>query len=135
MQLYCGEIPSKSLMLSLTQLNGTTSMHQRSYLIAGCLMHCHLSLYLKEFNRQVISCRYCPSHLIVCVPSSQCIPVKMAPHLFRAHGEFCASHPWEVIVATLTLTACFVTVERQHLPHGLKTTSRYCNDCLHEVYA
>ena len=24
--------------------------------------------------------------------------------LFRSHGRFCASHPWEVIVATLTIT-------------------------------
>lgn len=33
--------------------------------------------------------------------------------VFRAHGEFCASHPWEVIVALLTLTACMMTVERK----------------------
>lgn len=32
--------------------------------------------------------------------------------LFRAHGEFCASHPWEVIVALLTLTICMLTMER-----------------------
>lgn len=30
----------------------------------------------------------------------------MPSQLFRAHGKFCASHPWEVIVALLTLTAC-----------------------------
>lgn len=34
--------------------------------------------------------------------------------MFRAHGEFCASHPWEVIVATLTLTACILSVESVH---------------------
>lgn len=32
--------------------------------------------------------------------------------LFRAHGEFCASHPWEVIVFLLTLTACMLTVDK-----------------------
>lgn len=37
----------------------------------------------------------------------------MMSRLFRAHGELCASHPWEVIVATLTLTVCMLTVERR----------------------
>lgn len=36
----------------------------------------------------------------------------MIGKLFRAHGEFCASHPWEVILALLTLTACMLTVEK-----------------------
>lgn len=36
----------------------------------------------------------------------------MICRLFRAHGEFCASHPWEVIVALLTLTACILTVDK-----------------------
>ncbi|XP_032595854.1 3-hydroxy-3-methylglutaryl-coenzyme A reductase isoform X2 [Drosophila grimshawi] len=35
----------------------------------------------------------------------------MIGRLFRAHGEFCASHPWEVIVAMLTITACMLTVD------------------------
>ncbi|XP_014247324.1 3-hydroxy-3-methylglutaryl-coenzyme A reductase-like [Cimex lectularius] len=30
---------------------------------------------------------------------------------YRAHGEFCANHPWEVIVATLTLTACILSID------------------------
>ncbi|KAG8222846.1 hypothetical protein J437_LFUL007554 [Ladona fulva] len=34
----------------------------------------------------------------------------MFSRVFRAHGDFCASHPWEVIVATLTLTACMLSV-------------------------
>ncbi|XP_071439228.1 3-hydroxy-3-methylglutaryl-coenzyme A reductase [Hetaerina americana] len=34
----------------------------------------------------------------------------MLSRVFRAHGDFCASHPWEVIVATLTLTACMLSV-------------------------
>lgn len=40
----------------------------------------------------------------------------MTAQLFRAHGKFCASHPWEVIVALLTLTACMLTVERNKVP-------------------
>ncbi|XP_030369760.1 3-hydroxy-3-methylglutaryl-coenzyme A reductase [Scaptodrosophila lebanonensis] len=36
----------------------------------------------------------------------------MIGRLFRAHGEFCASHPWEVIVALLTVTACMLTVDK-----------------------
>lgn len=31
------------------------------------------------------------------------------PRLFREHGDFCASHPWEVIVALLALTICMMT--------------------------
>lgn len=46
---------------------------------------------------------------------------KMVSRLYRAHGEFCASHPWEVIVATLTLTACMLTVEQPSRPGGLPT--------------
>lgn len=38
--------------------------------------------------------------------------ITMIGRLFRAHGEFCASHPWEVIVALLTLTACILTVDK-----------------------
>ncbi|CRL07729.1 CLUMA_CG020683, isoform A [Clunio marinus] len=33
--------------------------------------------------------------------------------LFRAHGEFCASHPWEVIVALITFTACMFSVDKR----------------------
>ncbi|CAG9762090.1 unnamed protein product [Ceutorhynchus assimilis] len=33
--------------------------------------------------------------------------------LFRAYGEMCANHPWEVIVAVVTLTTCFLTLEKQ----------------------
>nr|P54960.1 RecName: Full=3-hydroxy-3-methylglutaryl-coenzyme A reductase; Short=HMG-CoA reductase [Blattella germanica]CAA49628.1 hydroxymethylglutaryl-CoA reductase (NADPH) [Blattella germanica] len=39
----------------------------------------------------------------------------MVGRLFRAHGQFCASHPWEVIVATLTLTVCMLTVDQRPL--------------------
>lgn len=29
---------------------------------------------------------------------------------FGVHGRFCASHPWEVIVTTVTLTVCVLSV-------------------------
>ena len=31
-------------------------------------------------------------------------------NIFRAHGKFCATHPWEVIVATITVTMCMMSV-------------------------
>ena len=30
--------------------------------------------------------------------------------LFKSHGEFCASQPWEVIVTTITFLVCLLTV-------------------------
>ena len=29
---------------------------------------------------------------------------------FRAHGQFCARHPWEVIVSVVTLTVCVLSI-------------------------
>ncbi|CAG9816665.1 unnamed protein product [Phaedon cochleariae] len=57
----------------------------------------------------------------------------MSSRFFRAHGEFCASHPWEVIVATLTLTACMLTVDQQHPAPPPKPTLRFCAGCLNEA--
>ncbi|XP_077988663.1 3-hydroxy-3-methylglutaryl-coenzyme A reductase-like [Glandiceps talaboti] len=34
----------------------------------------------------------------------------MLAGLFHMHGRFCASHPWEVIVGTLTVTICMVSM-------------------------
>jgi len=31
-------------------------------------------------------------------------------HYFNAHGRFCASHPWEVIVTIVTLTVCVLSI-------------------------
>lgn len=31
--------------------------------------------------------------------------------VYQAHGEFCANHPWEVIVATFTITACIFFID------------------------
>jgi hydroxymethylglutaryl-CoA reductase (NADPH) len=36
----------------------------------------------------------------------------MIGRLFRAHGEFCTSHPWEVIVSLFTVTACMLTLDK-----------------------
>lgn len=32
--------------------------------------------------------------------------------VFRIYGEFCATHPWEVIVAVITSTTCFLTIDK-----------------------
>ncbi|KAJ2938374.1 hypothetical protein O0L34_g13300 [Tuta absoluta] len=42
--------------------------------------------------------------------------------VWGAHGEFCARHQWEVIVATLALLACAASVER----HGPGARSERC---------
>lgn len=42
--------------------------------------------------------------------------------VWGAHGEFCARHQWEVIVATLALLACAASVER----HGTGTRAERC---------
>ncbi|XP_063225031.1 3-hydroxy-3-methylglutaryl-coenzyme A reductase isoform X2 [Bacillus rossius redtenbacheri] len=56
----------------------------------------------------------------------------MVSRLFEAHGEFCASYPWEVIMATLTLTVCMLTVDQRAAP-PLEAARRRCSwggDCL-----
>ncbi|XP_075217147.1 HMG coenzyme A reductase [Lycorma delicatula] len=45
----------------------------------------------------------------------------MFVEMFRRHGEFCASHPWEVIVGTLTLTACIFSLDKPAAPVNLAT--------------
>ncbi|KAF2879365.1 hypothetical protein ILUMI_26812 [Ignelater luminosus] len=57
----------------------------------------------------------------------------MPTRLFHAHGEFCATHPWELIMATLTLTTCMLTVEHQHLAPPPKPPPRDCAGCLYEA--
>ncbi|KAL8582291.1 hypothetical protein ACOMHN_037048 [Nucella lapillus] len=34
----------------------------------------------------------------------------MLSRLFRAHGRMCANHPWEVIITSLTVTLCLVSM-------------------------
>ena len=55
----------------------------------------------------------------------------MVGWLFRAHGELCASHPWEVIVATLTLTVCMLTVDQRsvELPPDPHVGCGWRNNC------
>merc|ERR1712223_2211011 len=43
----------------------------------------------------------------------QCSPPTVRK-VFRSHGEFCATQPWEVIVATLTFLVCILTVWGKH---------------------
>ncbi|XP_066158116.1 3-hydroxy-3-methylglutaryl-coenzyme A reductase-like isoform X2 [Euwallacea fornicatus] len=58
---------------------------------------------------------------------------KMVSRLFLAHGEFCTNHPWEVIVATLTLTACMLTVDRQNPTPPSKPIIKTCQGCIQEA--
>lgn len=50
----------------------------------------------------------------------------MLARLFRLHGLLVASHPWEVIVGTLALTVCLVSMN-----HNLAVSSQMCswNEC------
>ncbi|XP_060537391.1 3-hydroxy-3-methylglutaryl-coenzyme A reductase isoform X2 [Cylas formicarius] len=55
-------------------------------------------------------------------------------NLFRAHGEFCATHPWEVIVATVTLTVCMLTLDQQNpVPLSKPSGFKLCTGCIHEA--
>lgn len=36
--------------------------------------------------------------------------VKMFSHAFRVHGRLCASRPWEVIIGTITLVSCLMSM-------------------------
>lgn len=47
----------------------------------------------------------------------------MIGRIFRAHGVFCASHTWEVILAFLTLTACMYNVDITSLFSGAAASS------------
>ncbi|XP_059479749.1 3-hydroxy-3-methylglutaryl-coenzyme A reductase isoform X2 [Neocloeon triangulifer] len=52
----------------------------------------------------------------------------MVSRVFKVHGSFCASHPWEVIVATLTLTVCVLSVEtRAALQDATANPAPTCN--------
>lgn len=49
----------------------------------------------------------------------------MLARLFRLHGLLVASHPWEVIVGTLALTVCLMSM------NNLAASSQMCtwNEC------
>ncbi|GAB0088376.1 3-hydroxy-3-methylglutaryl coenzyme A reductase [Sergentomyia squamirostris] len=53
----------------------------------------------------------------------------MMGQFFRAHGKFCASHPWEVIVAAITLTLCMTckSGENQLPPAAVRHAHRQCH--------
>ncbi|KAK5639430.1 hypothetical protein RI129_011922 [Pyrocoelia pectoralis] len=57
----------------------------------------------------------------------------MATQVFYSYGEFCASHPWEIIMAMLTLTTCMLTVEHQYPSPPPKPPLRDCAGCLQEA--
>ena len=43
--------------------------------------------------------------------------------VFRAHGHFCARHPWEVIFVVLTATICFISKGMHHGPEWLQPSN------------
>lgn len=49
------------------------------------------------------------TRVVLCISGSTLN--EMICRIFRAHGVFCASHTWEVILAFLTLTACMYNVD------------------------
>ncbi|XP_060536266.1 3-hydroxy-3-methylglutaryl-coenzyme A reductase-like [Cylas formicarius] len=53
-------------------------------------------------------------------------------NVFLLYGELCATHPWEVIVAVITLTTYFLALEKQ-VPNVLKKTTN-CVGCYDEQF-
>lgn len=56
----------------------------------------------------------------------------MASQIFRAHGKFCASHPWEVIVALLTIVASMLAMEKSTVTphqHQQRNCQGWKNNC------
>ncbi|CAF4833370.1 unnamed protein product [Pieris macdunnoughi] len=49
--------------------------------------------------------------------------------VWGAHGEFCARHQWEVIVATLALLACAASVERHASGQGSERCAGWARAC------
>lgn len=60
------------------------------------------------------------------------LQVRMVGWLFRAHGQLCASHPWEVIVTTFTLTICMLTMDqgRASPPPDLSKDCGWGQNCI-----
>lgn len=52
--------------------------------------------------------------------------------LYRLYGEFCATHPWEVIVAVVTLTTCLLTVDQKQTAPEVPPQS--CPGCFEEQF-
>lgn len=53
---------------------------------------------------------YAKCSCVVFPPGSKDRVATMLSRLFRMHGLFVASHPWEVIVGTVTLTICMMSM-------------------------
>ena len=59
--------------------------------------------------RKTSSSSLCSSaHLTPYIPPPAA--TDMLSNLFRQHGQMCASRPWEVIIGTVTLTVCLLSV-------------------------
>lgn len=60
--------------------------------------------------RRTSSTAHCNSaHFTPYVPPAP-VDDTMLSNLFRQHGQMCASRPWEVIIGTVTLTVCLLSV-------------------------
>lgn len=55
----------------------------------------------------------------------------MLSRLFRVHGQMCATHPWEVIITSLTITLCLVSMSI-YTSHGLDKICGWNYICPHE---
>lgn len=53
--------------------------------------------------------------------------------LFAAYGEWCATHPWEIIIAVITITTSLFTLDKQ--PSEAIKKSTVCNTCLDEHFS
>lgn len=53
--------------------------------------------------------------------------------LFAIYGEWCATHPWEIIIAVITVTTSFLTLEKQ--PSEAVKKPLVCNTCLDEHFS
>nr|QYV43153.1 HMGR1 [Colaphellus bowringi] len=54
-------------------------------------------------------------------------------HLFGIYGKICATHPWEVIVSVITLTACFLTMDKPKSSVPTKHVTP-CSGCIEEHF-
>lgn len=53
--------------------------------------------------------------------------------LFAVYGEWCATHPWEIIIAVITITTSFLTLDKQ--PSEAIKKPLACNTCLDEHFS
>lgn len=53
--------------------------------------------------------------------------------VFALYGEWCATHPWEIIIAVITITTSFLTLDKQ--PPETVKKPLVCNSCLDEHFS